>query len=150
MVNTTIESGALLATVVDTIVNEDSTFNGIYMNVSSAPPPANRTEAAPFLAILGLPILFCIIGFSGIVGNFLVIWVIVTDRKMRSSVTNLFILNLAAADLLIMLFGVPEIAQFMINKGWLMGPAMCKLERYVLVFSLYVSIMSLVSVCVER
>ena len=117
---------------------------------STSPAPTLPAGAARPESVVGLSLLFCAIGFIGIVGNLLVIWVIMSDRKMRGSVTNLFILNLAAADLLIMLFGVPEIAQFMVNRGWLLGAAMCRVERYVLVVSLYVSIMSLVSVCIER
>jgi thyrotropin-releasing hormone receptor len=69
---------------------------------------------------------------------------------MRQSVTNIFIMNLAIADLLIMLFGIPEIIQFMLNRGWILGHVLCKLNRYILVVSLYTSVISLVSVCVER
>ena len=59
-------------------------------------------------------------------------------------------MNLAMADFLIMLFGIPEIAQFVLNRGWLLGLALCKFQRFVLVVSLYASIMTLVAVCVER
>ena len=83
-------------------------------------------------------------------GNALVVFVVLTDRKMRQSVTNLLILNLAVADLVIMLLGVPEIVQFMLDKGWLLGPVACKVNRFLLVVCLYVSVLSLVSVCVER
>ena len=69
---------------------------------------------------------------------------------MGWSVTNLLIMNLALADFLIMLFGVPEIIQFIVNRGWLLGLALCKFQRYVLVVSLYCSILTLVAVCVER
>ena len=55
--------------------------------------------------------LFFLIGAVGIVGNCLVVYAVVCDRKMRSSVTNLLITNLAIADLVIMVFGVPEIVQ---------------------------------------
>lgn len=107
-------------------------------------------EPASTQTIIGLSILFCQIGLVGIVGNFLVICVIILDRKMRQSVTNIFIMNLAIADLLIMLFGIPEIIQFMLNRGWILGHVLCKLNRYILVVSLYTSVISLVSVCVER
>lgn len=68
-------------------------------------PPASAT------AIILLSLLFCIVGFIGLTGNFLVIWVVLADKKMRNSVTNLFIVNLGRADFLIMLFGIPEIIQ---------------------------------------
>ena len=110
-------------------------------------PPNSGVSLA---AIVCLSVIFCAVGIIGIVGNMLVIFIILCDRKMRRSVTNLFIMNLAVSDLLIMLFGVPEIVMFMINNGWLLGEALCKTQRYVLVFSLYSSVVTLVSVCVER
>ncbi|ESO94526.1 hypothetical protein LOTGIDRAFT_62145, partial [Lottia gigantea] len=94
--------------------------------------------------------LFCIVGFVGIIGNLMVIYIILSDRKMRKSVTNMLILNLALADSIIMLFGVPEIVLFMLNKGWLLGLVMCKLQRTLLVCGLYSSVLTLVAVCVER
>ena len=111
----------------------------------SAPQPGSAIETR-----VSLSLLFCTIGTLGIVGNFLVIYVILSDRKMRNSVTNLFIMNLALADFLIMVFGVPEIVQFMMDRGWLLGEPMCRVQRFVLVTSLYASVMTLVSVCVER
>ncbi|XP_076444375.1 neuropeptide receptor 15-like [Babylonia areolata] len=95
-------------------------------------------------------LLFLVIGTVGIVGNALVIYAVVCDRKMRSSVTNLLITNLALADLVIMVFGIPEIVQVMINQGWVLGPTLCKANRFVLVLSLYASVLTLVSICVER
>ena len=48
---------------------------------------------------------FMIIEVIGIVGNSLVIIVVLMDKKMRKSPTNLFITNLAVADLLILIIG---------------------------------------------
>jgi len=107
-------------------------------------------EPASGEVIVLLSMLFIVIGTLGLIGNSLVIIVILFDRKMRQSVTNIFIMNLATADFIIMLIGVPEIVQFMVNKGWLLGPVLCRINRFILVVCLYVSILSLVSVCVER
>ena len=115
----------------------------------SVPPGSGHTPVG-LPAVIGISILFCLIGLVGILGNSLVVLIVLTDRKMRYSVTNLFITNLALSDLLIMLCGVPETAQFMLNRGWLLGEAVCKLERYVLVVSLYSSVITLVAVCIER
>ncbi len=122
------------------------------VQLGEGPPPGNKgtTGEVALPSVVSLSILFCIIGIIGIIGNSLVIFIILTDRKMRRSVTNLFIMNLAISDLLIMLFGIPEIVMFMLNHGWLLGPAMCKVQRYVLVFSLYSSVITQVSVCIER
>lgn len=69
---------------------------------------------------------------------------------MRKSMTNMLIVNLAVADILIMVLGIPDIVQFMINNGWIIGPILCKTLRAFLVASLYVSVLTLVALCVER
>jgi hypothetical protein len=45
-----------------------------------------------------LTVVYSIIGMLGLLGNMLVIFVILHDAKMRRSVTNLLILNMAVAD----------------------------------------------------
>ncbi|ESO94528.1 hypothetical protein LOTGIDRAFT_72565, partial [Lottia gigantea] len=94
--------------------------------------------------------IFFVIGIVGIVGNGLVMYAILCDNKMRASGTNLLITNLAFADILIMIFGIPEIVQFMINKGWILDTISCKTNRYILVTSLYGSVLTLMSICIER
>jgi len=94
--------------------------------------------------------MFCTIGLAGLVGNILVVVAVVANKKMRHSATNLFISNLAVADLIIMLFGVLEIAQFIVNRGWLLGLTLCKTQRFILVSALYASIWTLMAVCIER
>lgn len=94
--------------------------------------------------------LFFAIGTVGVLGNILVVYIVFSDAKMRLSMTNMLIVNLAVSDLSILLFGIPEIVQFMLNKGWLLGHEMCKIQRSVLVCALYASVMTLLALCVER
>ena len=127
---------------------ENSTVQDIYTaNQSSVPFQGHVTSAA---AMVSLSVLFSIIVLIGICGNIIVIYSILSDRNMRSSVTNCFILNLAVADLIILLLGVPEMVQFILNRGWLLGKVLCKVNRYILVTSLYASISTLMGVCIER
>lgn len=100
--------------------------------------------------IIGFSIAFFAVGITGIIGNALVVYIILNDRKMRHSLTNMLIVNLALADSIIMVFGIPEIVQFMLNRGWIIGEFLCKFQRSLLVVSLYVSVMTLVALCIER
>ena len=100
--------------------------------------------------IIPISIIFGIVGTVGIVGNTLVVFIVLCDAKMRMSMTNILIVNLAVSDLCILLIGIPEIVQFMLNKGWLLGLEMCKAQRSVLVAALYTSVMTLLALCVER
>ncbi|XP_013775509.1 neuropeptide receptor 15-like [Limulus polyphemus] len=107
-------------------------------------PPASK------VTIISLSALFFVIGSVGFVGNALVIFVVLSDKRMRSSVTNIFIMNLAVSDFIIMVVCVPDIVQFMENVGWRLGLNSCRLLRFTEVFALYASVMTLVGVCVER
>ena len=100
--------------------------------------------------IVSFTIAFFLVGIIGVLGNVLVIFVIFHDKKMRKSLTNMLIVNLAVADSIILIFGIPEIVQFMLNRGWILGEAMCRIQRTVLVISLYVSVLTLVALCIER
>ena len=85
---------------VNTVTISNDTFNNDTIhNVTSHGITGNYKDS---LAIIGISLMFCIIGTVGIVGNTLIICFILMDRKMRHSVTNLFIMNLAISDLLIM------------------------------------------------
>ncbi|KAK6188980.1 hypothetical protein SNE40_005043 [Patella caerulea] len=108
------------------------------------------SSAADLPEVICFSFLFFVIGIIGIVGNCLVMYAVMHDKKMRASATNLLITNLAFADILIMIFGVPEIIQFMLNKGWILDVISCKANRYVLVTSLYASVLTLVAICIER
>lgn len=100
--------------------------------------------------IISFTAAFFVIGIIGILGNMMVIFVIFHDTKMRKSLTNMLIVNLAIADTIILVFGIPEIVQFMLNRGWILGEVMCKIQRSLLVMALYVSVLTLVALCIER
>lgn len=100
--------------------------------------------------IIPISVIFAVVGSVGIIGNTLIVFIVMCDAKMRVSMTNILIVNLAVSDLCILLIGIPEIVQFMLNKGWLFGLAMCKIQRSVLVAALYTSVMTLLALCVER
>lgn len=60
----------------------------------------------PALLVVVLSVLYGSISVIAVAGNGLVIWAIVTSKRMRS-VTNHYLANLAFADILIALFAIP-------------------------------------------
>lgn len=73
--------------------------------------------------------LYFVVFVVGIVGNFLVCFVVWSDLKMRS-VTNLFIVNLSVADFLVLLVCLPTTVLGDVTETWYMGSAMCKVVQY--------------------
>ena len=53
-------------------------------------------------------------------------------RMMRAqSVTNIFIVNLALADILVMLFCAPPSIIWDVTNTWIFGSLMCKIVIYI-------------------
>ncbi|XP_019622309.1 PREDICTED: neuropeptide FF receptor 2-like [Branchiostoma belcheri] len=84
-----------------------------------------------------------------VVGNLLVIVVVALNRNMRT-VTNFFIANLAAADLLVGVFSLPFNLADSILTSWPFGEAMCKTFLTVRVLSVSASVFTLVAIAVDR
>ncbi|XP_070540659.1 somatostatin receptor type 2-like [Ptychodera flava] len=72
-----------------------------------------------------VPIVYGVVFVPGVIGNCLAIYLICRFAKLKS-VPNIFILNLALADMLFM-FGIPFLAYALASPTWNLGTAMCKI-----------------------
>lgn len=88
--------------------NHSNSFNSLnnFTNTNTSISLLSKNVIAKGeLTIILLSTLFLVIEFVGIVGNSMVILVVLTNKDMRKSPTNLFITSLAFADLWIMIIG---------------------------------------------
>ena len=77
-----------------------------------------------------VPLIFCVVVAFGLVGNILVIVVVVRNREQYASTTNIFIVNLAVADLAFLVFCVPFHAVIYTSPDtWPFGNVLCKVAR---------------------
>ena len=98
-----------------------------------------------------VPVIFCVVIVSGCVGNLLVLVVVVRNREQFTSTTNLFIVNLAVADLFFLIFCVPFHAIiYTTSEGWPFGDALCKLVHFVQFASMTASVYTLVAMSLDR
>jgi len=74
-------------------------------------------------------VLYAAVFFGGLAGNALVCIVVWKKTQMRT-VTNLFIVNLSTADLLVVLVCLPPTVVGDITETWFVGRAFCKLIHY--------------------
>ncbi|EHA98651.1 C-C chemokine receptor type 2 [Heterocephalus glaber] len=84
-----------------------------------------RKEDVRQLAAWILPPLYTLVVVSGLVGNSLVALVLITCKRLKS-MTDIFLLNLAASDLLFLLT-LPFWAHYAAASQWAFGGAVCKL-----------------------
>lgn len=99
-----------------------------------------QTEQVSFLIVL-----FTLI----VVGNCTVLIVLFLSGKIRSRM-NLFMANLACADLMVGLFLVLTDVIWKITITWETGDAGCKIVKFLHVMSTYASAFSLVSLSIDR
>lgn len=71
----------------------------------------------------------------GIIGNLLVIIVVAKNAHMRT-ITNIFIVNLAIGDFLVILICLPPSVITDISGNWYFGETMCKIIPFVQVIML--------------
>jgi hypothetical protein len=104
----------------------------------------------PGMETVVVPLVFSLVVVLGWVGNALVIYVVLKNRDYLRNTTNLFILNLAIADLLFLTFCVPFHAVIYTTMTWPFGEVLCKLVHFVQYSSMVASIFTLVAMAADR
>lgn len=66
---------------------------------------------------------------TGLVGNAFVCLAVYRNHSMRT-VTNYFIVNLAVADFMVILFCLPATVLWDVTETWFLGDALCKILLY--------------------
>lgn len=85
----------------------------------------------------------------GLFGNVLVCFVVGRNKAMQT-VTNLFITNLALADILLCVLGVPFTPVYTFYRRWTFGMALCHLVAYAQGVSVYISTLTLTAIAIDR
>ena len=101
----------------------------------------------PFIIVL---IIIYVINFAvGLVGNVFVILVIVRHRHMRT-LTNVFFVNLTVGDLMVVCICLPITLGTYIYRDWVYGRVMCKLTPFLQGTAVGVSVLSMMSIAINR
>ncbi|KAH8407836.1 hypothetical protein KR215_005789 [Drosophila sulfurigaster] len=108
-----------------------------------------RLYVAPAEIVALLSIFYGGISILAVIGNTLVIWVVATTRQMRT-VTNMYIANLAFADVIIGLFSIPFQFQAALLQRWNLPYFMCGFCPFVQALSVNVSVFTLTAIAIDR
>ncbi|XP_074597722.1 neuropeptide SIFamide receptor-like [Brevipalpus obovatus] len=92
---------------------------------------------------------YTLVFILGIVGNSFVVAVVFRSPRMRT-VTNYFIVNLALADILVLLFCLPFTLIGNLFIPWILGLFICKAVSYLQGVAVSASINTLVAVSIDR
>ena len=105
------------------------------------------SEADEFLPTI---IVYSVAFVCGIVGNALVLFALLGDRKARESNTSCVLVSLAVADLLFLLICIPYESLLKISGYVPEGRAFCKAAGFVEIFTTAASIWNLTFISIER
>lgn len=132
-------------------------------NATSAPQITGNEQApadddsgsrnVEFITKTLTPIMFGVIIVIGFVGNVVVIYVILQDRKTERELTptNLLILDLSLADLSFICLCIPFTAVDYASGGiWPFGQFWCQSNQYLIIVSCLASIYTLVLMSIDR
>ncbi|NWI67528.1 AGTR2 protein, partial [Todus mexicanus] len=111
------------------------------------PPPCQLTSSGYQFSLI--PAVFTVVFFLGLVGNSMVV-VVLCWRSGPKTVANIYIFNLAMADLLC-LANLPFWATYYAQGyNWLFGSLMCKISSSVLCLNMFASIFFITCMSVDR
>ncbi|XP_065069201.1 neuropeptide FF receptor 2-like isoform X2 [Rhopilema esculentum] len=95
-------------------------------------------------------VVYVVVAVIGLMGNLITCYVIIRNRHLRKAV-HWYTLNMALADLLVILFYVPvEVIKNENNMTWTMGELFCRFNYCVIPTSLVASIYTLVAITIDR
>ncbi|XP_035250559.1 G-protein coupled receptor 1-like [Anguilla anguilla] len=104
----------------------------------------DQREALHILSVVVYIVAFVL----GVLGNGLVIWV--TAFKTKRTVNSVWLLNLAIADFVFVLFLPVSIDYVLQDFHWRFGQAVCKLNSFASVTNMYASVLFLTVLSVDR
>uniref|UniRef100_A0A914C9Q1 G-protein coupled receptors family 1 profile domain-containing protein n=1 Tax=Acrobeloides nanus TaxID=290746 RepID=A0A914C9Q1_9BILA len=94
-------------------------------------------------------VIFLLLMVVGVIGNCLVIYVVLKNKNMWSSM-NFFLTNLAFSDLLVLIFCLPPTVINDITKTFWFSATFCKSILFFQNTSVYVSVLTLICISIER
>ena len=124
-------------------VNASTTF-------PSEPPTTDNTKWREVIYVF-LSLADVAIFMTGLVGNFIVVFAFVFYKKLRTSVTNYFVISLAVSDILTSgLVTTFKLESFIKKNIWTHGEFMCSLYTTMYLLAVPSSVINLCAVTVDR
>jgi hypothetical protein len=101
-------------------------------------------------SLIFFTIVYILVLISGLVGNFIVLYVILKNNDLKHF-TNYFFANLSAADVFVLLFCIPTaIHDIWAKDQWHMGKFFCLSNQYIESCATSVSSLTIIAISFER
>ncbi|OCU00807.1 proteinase-activated receptor 4 [Xenopus laevis] len=118
--------------------------NQTYLCIS----PSSIAHLKSPITVLVIPSIYTLVFLVGLPANAVAFWVLVTRvKKMTSTV---FLINLAVADLLLIVTLPFKISYYFLGNDWIFGETMCRAVTCFFYANIYCSVFLLMSISVDR
>lgn len=122
------------------------------ITMSMATSTANMSEPdmtqPPDASVIIVSVIWSLIIFVGVIGNGLVIYILF--RYGERSVTNVYVTNLAFADLMFIVIVVPATLIHNVIPTWILGDVICKFSTYMIYVTLHATCLTLSAMTIDR
>ncbi|KAG8454857.1 hypothetical protein GDO86_001180 [Hymenochirus boettgeri] len=110
--------------------------------------PSSQGHLRSPITVLFIPLIYTLVFLVGLPCNGLAFWVFATRiKKMTSTV---FLMNLAAADLMLVLTLPFKISYYFLGNNWIFGEVLCRTVTCFFYANMYCSVLLLMSISVDR
>ncbi|XP_072028786.1 G-protein coupled receptor 54-like [Amphiura filiformis] len=154
MTDTSLSTTSFVTSATTEIVVDNFTvWDNITTDTPPLFPPIFGPRPRPPLTLEDwlVPLVLSIVTLIGVVGNSVVIYVVFKNGKMHT-VTNFYIVNLAATDISFLIFVVPPTASTYatLNGSWIWGSFLCKFVNYMQMVTAQATCLTLTAMSVDR
>ncbi|XP_075300243.1 proteinase-activated receptor 4 isoform X2 [Opisthocomus hoazin] len=127
------------------IPGEKATINNVtYLLIHEA----TRSQLGSVVTVRLIPCLYTLVFLVGLPSNGLALWVLATRAEKLTS--TVFLMNLAAADLLLISVLPFKIFYYFLGNNWLFGEGLCRLTTAFFYGNMYCSVLLLSCISVDR
>ncbi|XP_018423718.1 PREDICTED: proteinase-activated receptor 4 [Nanorana parkeri] len=100
------------------------------------------------ITVLVIPFIYTLVFLVGLPANGLALWVLMT--KVKKMTSTVFLMNLAVADLLLILVLPFKILYYFMGNDWIFGELMCRAVTSLFYGNMYCSVLLLMSISIDR
>ncbi|XP_077863710.1 tachykinin-like peptides receptor 86C [Saccoglossus kowalevskii] len=117
-------------------------------NCSAAMNLTTDAEMLSYAGQIALSIFYSLVILMSLTGNAIVVYVL-NGYRLKHGI-NVFLINLAIADIALTLFCSPFTFIEVVLQDWIFGDVMCTIVHFTQQVTVMVSIFTLVAICVDR
>ncbi|XP_075707052.1 proteinase-activated receptor 4 [Rhinoderma darwinii] len=119
-------------------------LNNTFLQISES----SKDHLKSSITVVLIPSIYAVIFIVGLPANGLALWVLAT--KVKKMTSTVFLMNLAVADLLLILVLPFKIFYYYLGNNWIFGELMCRVVTSFFYGNMYCSALLLMSISIDR